>query len=108
MEAYRILGITPEDYNTALFEAGCLAAETSYASSEALKLKRRAGYWRWLREQRMIVDACCLKKIEKRELTPGTQNLFRSYYEMLCEHLKNVYLPERLENELLEKEVCRG
>ena len=108
MEAYQILGITPEDYNTALFEAGCLAAESAYAPADAMKLKRRAGYWRWLREQRAIVDACCLKKIEKRELTPSTKKLFRSYYEMLCEHLKNVYLPERLENELLEKEVGRG
>ena len=98
MEAYRILGITPEDYNTALFEA----------PADAMKLKRRAGYWRWLREQRAIVDACCLKKIEKRELTPSTKKLFRSYFEMLCDHLKNVYLPERLENELLEKEVGRG
>ncbi len=108
MEAYQILGITPEDYNTALFEAGCLAAETSYVPADAMKLKCCAGYWKWLREQRMIVDACCFQKIDKRELTPGTKKLFKSYYEMLCEHLKKVYMPERLENELLEKEVCRG
>jgi len=108
MEAYEILGITPEDYNTALFEAGCLAAENSYSPADAMKLKRRAGYWKWLRGQRAIVNALCFQKIEKGELTPGTKKLFRSYYEMLCEHLKKVYLPERLEDELLEKEVCRG
>lgn len=108
MEAYQILGITSEDYNTALFEAGCLAAETSYAPADAMKLKRCAGYWKWLREQRMIVDAWCLKKIDKREMIPGTEKMFGNYYKMLCGHLKNVYLPERLEKELLGKEECHG
>ena len=106
MDTCKILGISPEDYNTALFEAGCLAAETSYTPADAMKLKRHAGYWKWLREQRNIVDANCLQKIENRELKPDNRKLFGMYYEMLCEHFKKVYLPARLEDELLEKEVC--
>lgn len=108
MEAYKILGITPEDYNTALFEAGCLAAENSYPPEEAMKLKRCSGYWKWIREQRMIVDVACFRQIDLGKLVPGTQKLFMVYYEMLCEQLKKVYLPERLRNELLEREVCHG
>ncbi len=29
MKIWDVLKISPEDYNTALFEAGCLAAESS-------------------------------------------------------------------------------
>ena len=108
MEAYKILGITPEDYNTALFEAGCLAAENAYPHAEAMKLKRHPGYWKWLREQRMIVDADCFRQIEDGKLVPGSSRMFKSYYEMLYNHLQKVYLPERLETQLLKKEVCHG
>ena len=101
-------GISLEDYNTALFEAGCLTAENSYPPAEAMTLKRHAGYWKWLREQQKIVDADFLLKIENGELKPGSRKLFCMYYDMLCAHFKKVYLPARLEDKLLEKEVCHG
>ena len=51
MEVWEILKISQEDYNTALFEAGCITAENFYGPADAIKIKHQAGYWKWLREQ---------------------------------------------------------
>ena len=97
MEVWEILKISQEDYNTALFEAGCITAENFYSPADAIKIKHQAGYWKWLREQRKIVDAICIQHINKGRLVPG-KKLFTTYYEMLYSHLERVYPPKRLEN----------
>lgn len=105
MKLHEIFLISPEDHDTALFEAGCVAAEEQYKASEAVLIKNNRAYWRWLRTQQEIVDLNFLKRLEKQDLTPGSERAFDTYYKMLQEHLKTVYFPGRLKSKLLEQEI---
>lgn len=108
MGMYEIFSISPEDYNTALFEAGCIAAEKQYSTKEATLIKNNRSYWHWLKTQQDIVDMNFWKCLEREELKRGSKQAFDAYYKMLCDHLESVYFPERFKNELLKKEVQNG
>lgn len=75
METYTLLGMSSEDYNTALFEIGCTSAEKQYSPLVATQLKGSKMYWKWLNNQRKIVDNNYYKLIERGKIKPGSRHL---------------------------------
>lgn len=100
-------GISEEDYQTALFEIGSTILEERYGCQNAQVMLRKKGCWMWLREQRDIADKNLCNVLKSQQIPKGS-GVFRMYHKALREHLESVYFPERLENKLLEKEVCNG
>lgn len=102
MKTSVLTGIPAEDYNSALFEAGCNAAETRYTPPIAALMKQSREYWNWLRTQRDVVDMNFLHRPGSDDLKKNTRQAFRVYAELLKKHLETVFLPERLEKQIMQ------
>lgn len=108
MGNYKEIGISQEDYNTALFEAGCEATDKLYGVVVAATVRRITAYWKWLRTQQDIVDKDYVALIEKIGSAPTYRAAFDMYYEMLKLRLNTIYPPSRLDKIFTKKEVCNG
>lgn len=108
MEIYRLIGISEEDYNTALFEIGCEVLEERYGYRNAQTMMRHKGCWNWMRAQRDIADTNLYNVLKCHKMPEQAGRIYNLYHKALRAHLQVVYFPERLEKQLLQKEVCNG
>lgn len=108
MEIFKLIGISEEDYNTALFEIGCEILEERYGHRNAQAIMQQKGCWNWMRAQRDIADENLYNVMKSHKMPEQAGEIYNRYYQALRTHLQTVYFPERLENKLLEKEVCHA
>lgn len=108
MEIYRIIGISEEEYNTALFEMGCEVLEERYGRRSAQVIMQQKGCWNWLRAQRDIADKNLYNVLKSHKMPEQAGRICNLYHKALRAHLEMVYFPERLERKLLKKKVYNG
>lgn len=108
MEIYRLIGISEEDYNTALFEIGCEVLEEHYGNQTAQLMMRHRACWKWMRTQRDIVDMNLYNVLKCHKMPKQAGKIYHLYHNALRAHLQVVYFPERLEKQFLQKEVHNG
>lgn len=108
MKIFKLIGISEEDYNTALFEIGCEILEERYGHQNSQIIMQQKGCWNWMRAQRDIADENLYNVLKSHKMPEQAGKIYKLYHRALRAHLGVVYFPERLENKLLEKEVWHG
>ena len=108
MNFWKIIGISEEAYNTALFEIGCEILEERYGYRDAQLIMQHKGCWNWLQTQRTIADSNLYNVLTSHKMKEQSDRIYKLYRHALRSYLEVVYFPERLERKLLEKEVRNG